>query len=333
MKILVSWSGGKDSQACLIYAVEKYGAANVTAVFCDTGWEHDVTYRHVKMIPEALGIKLIVLESKEFDGFVDMAATKTRFPSSQRRFCTSELKIKPMIDYILSQDDNLLIFQGIRNDESTARSEMTEQCRYFKYYFDPFQNNRMVIEKLKKKNSLTDKEKEKLSKAKSRLKKGKEDPKYHTYRKQDVFKWCSKYADDIIRPIIEWTGQQTISYCLDYGLPLNPLYYKGAVRVGCYPCIMCSKAEIKEIVLNDPDTLSKISNAEKQVGSSFFPPDYVPKKYRRQRDKNGKPFALIDDVASYIRDKNATGDLFAEIEKEERESSGRRCMSAYSICE
>ena len=43
MKILVSYSGVKDSQACLINAIKEYGADKVTAVFCDTGWEHPDT--------------------------------------------------------------------------------------------------------------------------------------------------------------------------------------------------------------------------------------------------------------------------------------------------
>lgn len=48
MKIIVSFSGGKDSQACLIWAVKKYGSKNVQAVFCDTGWEHSLTYKHIQ---------------------------------------------------------------------------------------------------------------------------------------------------------------------------------------------------------------------------------------------------------------------------------------------
>jgi 3'-phosphoadenosine 5'-phosphosulfate sulfotransferase (PAPS reductase)/FAD synthetase len=43
MKIIVAYSGGKDSQASLLWAVEKYGADNIEALFCDTGWEHPVT--------------------------------------------------------------------------------------------------------------------------------------------------------------------------------------------------------------------------------------------------------------------------------------------------
>ncbi len=129
MKVIVQWSGGKDSEACLIWAVEKYGAKKVTAVFCDTGWEHADTYKHVHLIPELLGIKLDILKSKKYEGFVDMAVKKGRFPSTKARFCTEELKIKPMIDYVLDQKESLIIIQGIRADESHARSQMESECR------------------------------------------------------------------------------------------------------------------------------------------------------------------------------------------------------------
>lgn len=52
MKILVSFSGGKDSQACLIKACNDYGADKVTAVFCDTGWEHQDAYKHIENVCE-----------------------------------------------------------------------------------------------------------------------------------------------------------------------------------------------------------------------------------------------------------------------------------------
>ena len=102
MKIIVSFSGGKDSQACLIQAANKYGADKIEAVFCDTGWEHPETYQHISDVCKQLDVKLVVLRSKKYTDFVDMSIKRSRFPSSQRRFCTSELKIKPMIDYILS---------------------------------------------------------------------------------------------------------------------------------------------------------------------------------------------------------------------------------------
>src|SRR5690554_3867482 len=101
MKVIVSYSGGKDSQACLLWAVEKYGSKNVEAVFCDTGWEHPVTYAHIQKTTKALGVPLVTIKSKKYDGMIDMAEKKKRFPAMMSRFCTSELKINPFIDYVL----------------------------------------------------------------------------------------------------------------------------------------------------------------------------------------------------------------------------------------
>lgn len=100
MKIIVSFSGGKDSQACLIQAAKRYGTNKIEAVFCDTGWEHPDTYQHITDTCSQMGVKLTTLKSK-YD-FVSLAVYKKRFPSTNARFCTSELKMKPMIDYVLS---------------------------------------------------------------------------------------------------------------------------------------------------------------------------------------------------------------------------------------
>ena len=124
MKIIVQFSGGKDSQACLLWAVKKYGNDKVTAVFCDTGWEHEDTYTHIHNVCNQLGVELITLKSSKYKDFVDMSIKKTRFPSTMRRFCTSELKIVPMIDYILSHDESFIVIQGIRGAESEKRSKL-----------------------------------------------------------------------------------------------------------------------------------------------------------------------------------------------------------------
>lgn len=57
------------------------GGGNLTAVFCDTGWEHPDTYKHVNDVCLQMGVKLITLKSK-YD-FVSLAAHKKRFPSYQ----------------------------------------------------------------------------------------------------------------------------------------------------------------------------------------------------------------------------------------------------------
>lgn len=65
MKIIVSFSGGKDSQACLIQAANKYGADKIEAVFCDTGWEHPETYQHISDVCKQLDVKFSSFEKQE----------------------------------------------------------------------------------------------------------------------------------------------------------------------------------------------------------------------------------------------------------------------------
>lgn len=83
MKIIVSFSGGKDSQACLIQATKQYGADKIEAVFCDTGWEHPDTYQHITDTCSQMGVKLTTLKSKH--DFVSLAVYKKRFPSTNAR--------------------------------------------------------------------------------------------------------------------------------------------------------------------------------------------------------------------------------------------------------
>jgi len=235
MKILVPFSGGKDSQATLLFAIEKYGKSKVTAVFCDTKWEHDITYKHIDYVIEKADVEFVNLVSKKYDGMVDLAVKKQRFPSTKSKFCTTELKVVPMIDYILEQTEHLLILQGIRSDESESRAKMDVQCRFFKYYFEPYQTNTMIVESLSSKEKLSLVLKTKLDKAIQRLSIGKEDKKFHTYRKKEVFAWCKLYVDDIFRPFFNSTADEVLSFSLNKGFDVNPLYFKGFSRVGCLP--------------------------------------------------------------------------------------------------
>ena len=111
MKVIVSFSGGKDSLASLLWVRNNLTKDFIT-VFCDTGWEHPLTYKYIEEVQEQLGLNLITVKSKKFNGMVDLTKKKSRWPSSQRRFCTSELKTIPMIDYILDEvNDDVLIYK------------------------------------------------------------------------------------------------------------------------------------------------------------------------------------------------------------------------------
>lgn len=324
--VIVPLSGGKDSQGAAIWAKEKYGSEITVTAFCDVKWEAIETYVHIDYLVDKLGLKHYVLSSEKYDGMVDLAIKKGRFPSTTARFCTEELKIKPMIDFILGLKSHIIVVDGVRADESESRSKKLPECRYFKYYFEPYKTNSMIVEKYNLKAPVTHKQKQELKKALERLSKGKEDPKFFTYRKKEVFKWCQTYSDDLIRPFFYSTGDEIINYSLNRGYKINPRYFRGYKRVGCDPCVMEGIDEIAIMVMDDKPALDKVKQAEKDADSSFFPPDKIPKRYHSKRAKNGKTYPTAEDVERYIKDKKATGDMF-------KDDVVFKCRSFYNICE
>lgn len=128
MKHIVCFSGGKDSTALVLWAREHL--PEFTAVFCDTGWEHPITYAYVEEINQSLlGGKLVVLKSEKYPGGMrDLVQIKGRVPSAKARFCTDNLKVQPMISYLKTIDDEATVYQGIRRDESESRSRMQASC-------------------------------------------------------------------------------------------------------------------------------------------------------------------------------------------------------------
>lgn len=337
MKHIITFSGGKDSLATWLKMKGELKKENTVVVFCDTKWEHPFTYDYIEEIVEKLDAKdqFHVLRNKEVLGFEELVVLKTRFPSAKARFCTSVLKIEPMIDFILDEvKEHSIIYQGIRHEESNERSKMNEQCTYFKYYFEPYERNDWILERLlKRKKTLP--VRRKIKKLQERIDKGKLDPKYYTYRKEDVFEYCKKYNTDVKRPVIYLTAKEVIQIILDHGLKPNPLYYMGSGRVGCYPCIYVTHNEFWGIINNDYWVIDKISKIEKANSTTFFAPNYIPKRYHSglTTNKEGEEvsFCWITDVVKYLQDKYSQADLFEEIDNEEVEEKG--CMSAFNICE
>lgn len=289
MKTIVAFSGGKDSAACLIWAKMNF-TEKLTAVFCDTNWESQITYDYINDVAKKLGVELIVLKSKKYDGFIDMVKKKKRFPSSKRRFCTEELKSIPMVNYLLSLNDDFIVIQGIRKSESFSRSLMKSECNYFKYYKEPFKID----------------------------KNGK--PKYYTHRRKEVLKYMEQYATDVLRPVFDWSGQDVIDYAVENSIDPNPLYSMGMKRVGCFPCIMAGLFEIYQIAMRFPERIDEIEKHEKEIGSTFFPYDKIPKWFTKHK----KP--SIRDVVAYAKMEYEQGRLFGEPEP-------TSCMSYYGLCE
>lgn len=111
------------------------------------------------------------------------------------------------------------------------------------------------------------------------------------------------------RPLIRWSLEDVLAIHQRYHVPLNPLYAIGAMRVGCWPCIMSRKSEIRTIALKFPERIDEIRTAEqafeKAYGrySSFFPASTVPERFRTKpfkcEDGTWIMVASIDDVVRW----------------------------------
>jgi len=156
-KNLLSVSGGKDSTAILLLAIEQ-----VDCVFADTGNEHELVYEYLDYLEDKLGVTIQrvkasferqIANKREYvdtkwreegvdpdfiqaalevltptgNPFLDMCIWKGRFPSTMAQFCTGELKVIPINEQVviplLKQYNKVRSWQGIRRAESKRRSK------------------------------------------------------------------------------------------------------------------------------------------------------------------------------------------------------------------
>jgi 3'-phosphoadenosine 5'-phosphosulfate sulfotransferase (PAPS reductase)/FAD synthetase len=251
---LVSVSGGKDSTATLLLALKQF-SDSTSAVFADTGNEHEATHDYLVYLESVLGITIKRLRADFSDRFaskrkwitekwplhgvpaekieralallrptgnpyLDLCMVKGRFPSRMAQFCTTELKTLPLTEHAMDLIDlagvDVWSWQGVRRDESVRR------------------RGALGFEEI------------------------------------GAGLWA-------YRPIAGWTAQETVDWVRICGLKLNPLYSQGMGRVGCMPCINATKVEIAEIARRFPAHIERIAEWEqivadisKRDGATFF---------------------------------------------------------------
>lgn len=246
---IVSVSGGKDSTALLLLAIERE-TENLQAVFADTGHEHPQTYEYIQYLNDNVHpIRTIKADfSREIERkreivqttwkeqghsqelidralaalkptgnpFLDLCIAKGRFPSTRARFCSEELKQVPIQKQInlplLDAGDDVISWQGVRADESLARRNLPE-----------------LEEKRTWPNGST------------------------------LFNY---------RPILKWTAEDCFAMHKKHGVKHNPLYEQGMGRVGCMPCIHARKDELLEISRRFPGELERVAEWEAIVGEA-----------------------------------------------------------------
>ena len=109
-------SGGKDSSALAIYLRDK--VPEMEYFFCDTGAELPETYEYLTRLEVILGKSIIRLNSQRgFDHWFEVF--RGTLPSPQMRWCTKNMKIKPIEEWI--GEAPALSYVAIRSDESNRK--------------------------------------------------------------------------------------------------------------------------------------------------------------------------------------------------------------------
>lgn len=273
---VAGFSGGKDSTAVILWLREQ-GIEHRT-VFCDTGWEHPITYEFVHELDAKLGLNVEWLKSEKYpDGFEQMCVARKMVPGMRSRFCTEELKIFPLHRWIEAQEDDVTLYQGVRAQESLARSKMPRRV---------FENA------------------------------------------------AGGYW--IERPLFDWTHEQVFEIHKRHGIEPNPLYKLGMTRVGCAPCIMVNKRELRQWALRFPEIREKVEKleaalAEVNPDGGFFRVDYIPSRFMQTRGMTTK-----DGRRMRVPTAGEVFDYVTEIDRQQLnliDEPPAQCLSVYNLCE
>lgn len=121
IKIVVPVSGGKDSQACLKLALQEYKPDEILGLFCDTKFEHPLTYKHIKWMSGFYGVEVRTVCAGSVP---EQVIKNNRFPSGGARFCTDRLKLRPSKEFykkLSEEQGGFEVWLGMRSDESIQR--------------------------------------------------------------------------------------------------------------------------------------------------------------------------------------------------------------------
>lgn len=120
--VVCSVSGGKDSAAMSLYLTEL--GIEHRRVFADTGWENERTLEYIQgPLRQKIGPIETVRAKRQF---AELVTSKGMFPGRMHRYCSEELKLVPIRDFILSIEDEVVNTVGIRAAESAARADSLE---------------------------------------------------------------------------------------------------------------------------------------------------------------------------------------------------------------
>lgn len=313
---VVSVSGGKDSQATLLIALERCQRESVRAIFCDTGNEHDDVYAHLDYLERTLGIRIDRLKA-DFTAqlvakrmFIARDVRTGRDRTGRKRRWSNKAKRRALSVMHPSGDPFLDLCMWKGRFPSRKAQFCTEELK-----------RNMAVEY---QMALTDIGHLVVS--------------WQGVRRDESFsRRNAKKAERvgpglwIFRPIVEWSAADVFAYSTSKGIRHNPLYRQGMGRVGCMPCINAKKEELREIAARFPEHPARISEWERVVGmcskhgfSTFFTDAHNAQDRR-------EVFADLNIWSRIEWSKTTRGGQQFDLLASTADSTA--CASAYGLCE
>lgn len=318
-----SVSTGKDSTATLLMGLER-GVRNAYYAFADTGHEHDAVYRHLEYLEARLGIKIDRLR-RSFDEEI----------AARRLFVARDARVRKRL--LLKRDETGRVVerrvQWVRHTNKAKRRILSVLHPTGNPYLDlclwkgrfPSRRAQFCTQFLKTEPlveyqlALIDTGAKVISWQGIRREESENRKDAKKFEYQGGGLW-------VYRPIVDWSVEQVFAIHRRHGIEPNPLYLQGMTRVGCMPCINCSKAEVANTAKRFPAEIDRIAawerlvaQASKRGEASFFPaPD------------DGRGDLRGRDIHSYIQwARTARGGRQVALDFEP--SSG--CASSYGLCD
>lgn len=355
---LLSISGGKDSTAMLLHAIER--GIEFRCVFADTGHEHPDTYAYLDYLEEHLGIDLqrvrpcfkTQIEAKAqyisehwFDDLVAGRAGKWVKKAGKETEATPRPEWEPLDRGSFAEHREWVWQREVPGmSEEAANEKVKVALKVLKPTGNPFLDlclwkgrfpspkGRFCTEELK---TLPITEQVVLPILKSGVGlrswqgiRREESPRRRGMRPHEQI----DFGVWVYRPLLDWSAEDVFAIHRKHRVKPNPLYLQGMARVGCMPCIMCRKGELAEISRRFPEAIERLKRWEEIVstvskrGSSTF---FGVRPFAKDRYKVSYKTEGIEAASRWARTERGGKqfDLFTEYEEIPS------CSSHYGLCE
>ena len=255
MIAVVSVSGGKDSTATLLLALERLPKELIFPVFADTGNEHPVTYDYVRSLSRTLAIEIKWVRADFSEWWWerrDYVRDKWPLPSPKKGWpdgVPADIVARVLRVFEKGPTGNAYLDLCIIKGRFPSRK--AQFCTDFlkKRPINEYVNNLVALHgQVESWQGVRADESANRAKLPERESGG------------ELF--------TIYRPILRWDVERVFEQHRKHGIEPNPLYKLGMARVGCMPCINVSKDELLEISKRFPEHIERISEWEAVVSEA-----------------------------------------------------------------